>query len=154
MYFELLCCVFFSSRRRQTRCALVTGVQTCALPICTARTFPKEHVEPRIIEIMFGTHSGSPIFAYYLCPAYHAAAVGPAGAAAFGGHHRTEQFRMAVSESIARFLIVTLQHHHNLQLRYEIASFTHNRAGTNVFAFVASHAAWLDRKSTRLNSSH
>src|SRR3546814_2884787 len=31
-----LCCVFvfFSSRRRHTRCALVTGVQTCALPIC------------------------------------------------------------------------------------------------------------------------
>src|SRR3546814_5671544 len=24
----------FSSRRRHTRCALVTGVQTCALPIC------------------------------------------------------------------------------------------------------------------------
>src|SRR3546814_12097859 len=29
MYFLL----FFSSRRRHTRCALVTGVQTCALPI-------------------------------------------------------------------------------------------------------------------------
>src|SRR3546814_3160945 len=29
-----LCLVFFfSSRRRHTRCALVTGVQTCALPI-------------------------------------------------------------------------------------------------------------------------
>src|SRR3546814_866217 len=28
-------CVF-SSRRRHTSCALVTGVQTCALPICTA----------------------------------------------------------------------------------------------------------------------
>src|SRR3546814_2281326 len=27
---------FFSSRRRHTRCALVTGVQTCALPICYA----------------------------------------------------------------------------------------------------------------------
>src|SRR3546814_3901379 len=26
---------FFSSRRRHTRCALVTGVQTCALPIFT-----------------------------------------------------------------------------------------------------------------------
>src|SRR3546814_2087386 len=25
---------FFSSRIRHTRCALVTGVQTCALPIC------------------------------------------------------------------------------------------------------------------------
>src|SRR3546814_3492604 len=29
---------FFSSRRRHTRCALVTGVQTCALPICPDRT--------------------------------------------------------------------------------------------------------------------
>src|SRR3546814_817040 len=28
---------FFSSRRRHTRCALVTGVQTCALPFCPAR---------------------------------------------------------------------------------------------------------------------
>src|SRR3546814_5551379 len=27
----------FSSRRRHTRCALVTGVQTCALPICQGR---------------------------------------------------------------------------------------------------------------------
>src|SRR3546814_9932147 len=29
-----LCVCFCSSRRRHTRCALVTGVQTCALPIC------------------------------------------------------------------------------------------------------------------------
>src|SRR3546814_3705094 len=30
----LWCCsFFFSSRRRHTSCALVTGVQTCALPI-------------------------------------------------------------------------------------------------------------------------
>src|SRR3546814_4541653 len=28
---------FFSSRRRHTRCALVTGVQTCALPISLPR---------------------------------------------------------------------------------------------------------------------
>src|SRR3546814_1159797 len=27
---------FFSSRRRHTSCALVTGVHTCALPICLA----------------------------------------------------------------------------------------------------------------------
>src|SRR3546814_3837862 len=32
--YRCLClCFFFSSRRRHTRCALVTGVQTCALPI-------------------------------------------------------------------------------------------------------------------------
>src|SRR3546814_1994160 len=30
---------FFSSRRRHTRCALVTGVQTCALPICSVKQF-------------------------------------------------------------------------------------------------------------------
>src|SRR3546814_7265721 len=31
---------FFSSRRRHTRCALVTGVQTCALPISPFREWP------------------------------------------------------------------------------------------------------------------
>src|SRR3546814_9589892 len=30
----MLTSFFFASRRRHTRCALVTGVQTCALPIC------------------------------------------------------------------------------------------------------------------------
>src|SRR3546814_335327 len=33
IFFFSLCLFFFSSRRRHTRCALVTGVQTCALPI-------------------------------------------------------------------------------------------------------------------------
>src|SRR3546814_5557945 len=42
MLMECLMCVFlavffFSSRRRHTRCALVTGVQTCALPISLNR---------------------------------------------------------------------------------------------------------------------
>src|SRR3546814_10718149 len=34
---RLVCIIdsfFFASRRRHTICALVTGVQTCALPIC------------------------------------------------------------------------------------------------------------------------
>src|SRR3546814_4209851 len=31
---SFVCIFFVSSRRRHTRCALVTGVQTCALPIC------------------------------------------------------------------------------------------------------------------------
>src|SRR3546814_18334045 len=33
MWIYIVLCFFFSSRRRHTRCALVTGVQTCALPI-------------------------------------------------------------------------------------------------------------------------
>src|SRR3546814_7096102 len=39
---------FFSSRRRHTRCALVTGVQTCALPIwqiaAIERPLPKKGI--------------------------------------------------------------------------------------------------------------
>src|SRR3546814_17901528 len=41
------CLFFFSSRRRHTRCALVTGVQTCALPISRLAlpgAFPAEKV--------------------------------------------------------------------------------------------------------------
>src|SRR3546814_9154847 len=40
---------FFSSRRRHTRCALVTGVQTCALPILinrfAQRVADREHLD-------------------------------------------------------------------------------------------------------------
>src|SRR3546814_8234468 len=34
--------LFFSIRRRHTRCALVTGVQTCALPISALAALPLE----------------------------------------------------------------------------------------------------------------
>src|SRR3546814_7330822 len=36
LFVFVVCFFFFSSRRRHTRCALVTGVQTCALPISDA----------------------------------------------------------------------------------------------------------------------
>src|SRR3546814_2984933 len=38
--------LFFSSRRRHTRCALVTGVQTCALPIYFERAADAAFVPP------------------------------------------------------------------------------------------------------------
>src|SRR3546814_7965924 len=38
----LLLCFFVSSRRLHTRCALVTGVQTCALPIYPKGTGERE----------------------------------------------------------------------------------------------------------------
>src|SRR3546814_10170159 len=41
---------FFSSRRRHTRCALGTGVQTCALPIYRAVTGHGEHPVDHPIE--------------------------------------------------------------------------------------------------------
>src|SRR3546814_8078687 len=53
--FSSLCLYFFfSSRRRHTRCALVTGVQTCALPICTSEP-PANAGEPVIVKGPDGT---------------------------------------------------------------------------------------------------
>src|SRR3546814_3214728 len=49
--FSVLCSVvvfLFSSRRRHTRCALVTGVQTCALPICLALPYLLVAAVPRL----------------------------------------------------------------------------------------------------------
>src|SRR3546814_9718780 len=47
----LVCFFFFSSRRRHTRCALVTGVQTCALPICFKKDDFKVNVEDDMLTI-------------------------------------------------------------------------------------------------------
>src|SRR3546814_3068191 len=54
---------FFSSRRRHTRCALVTGVQTCALPISGAspympveyRVKPAEVWKPEVASLNMGS---------------------------------------------------------------------------------------------------
>src|SRR3546814_3549842 len=54
-----LCVFLFSSRRRHTRCALVTGVQTCALPITvadatTAVFYSISNCQPGLRGISFG----------------------------------------------------------------------------------------------------
>src|SRR3546814_4415316 len=57
---------FFSSRRRHTRCALVTGVQTCALPISGSRILdsPSRDVihrnEPALRSIVPGGNRTNP----------------------------------------------------------------------------------------------
>src|SRR3546814_6191736 len=50
---------FFSSRRRHTRCALVTGVQTCALPISKIAPFEPEQDDVFNIIYSSGT-TGAP----------------------------------------------------------------------------------------------
>src|SRR3546814_12748653 len=51
---------FFSSRRRHTRCALVTGVQTCALPISlttwlSCKTAAPEEIQSLLQHARIGT---------------------------------------------------------------------------------------------------
>src|SRR3546814_9265636 len=50
---------FVSSRKRHTSCALVTGVQTCALPICL-RLQVVAGLEPRRGASATGKRSGAP----------------------------------------------------------------------------------------------
>src|SRR3546814_8287676 len=52
--YRLLSSSFFSSRRRHTRCALVTVVQTCALPIL----FPSQQVQQRREQVALGQVAG------------------------------------------------------------------------------------------------
>src|SRR3546814_2539616 len=84
---RVVCC--FSSRRRHTRCALVTGVQTCALPISeinrqkantlTFRLVLGENLNDfdekyRSTTLLFpgcrndGTGPYQPVFIYFLLP--------------------------------------------------------------------------------------
>src|SRR3546814_7971309 len=60
----MLCFVwfFFSSRRRHTRCALVTGVQTCALPILFSRAF-QLMVEDGSLEVLAILSNASAVIA-------------------------------------------------------------------------------------------
>src|SRR3546814_4578454 len=53
-----MCFFFFSSRRRHTRCALVTGVQTCALPICAVPADKVHWLKPELVaEIAFAEYT-------------------------------------------------------------------------------------------------
>src|SRR3546814_2177287 len=47
---------FFSSRRRHTKCALVTGVQTCALPIIAELADRRAEAADRPLREAFGDH--------------------------------------------------------------------------------------------------
>src|SRR3546814_7691549 len=57
---------FFSSRRRHTRCALVTGVQTCALPIYNVPVPGFDGAREQILERASPQHA-SPMIADDVC---------------------------------------------------------------------------------------
>src|SRR3546814_4823904 len=49
---------FFSSRRRHTRCALVTGVQTCALPVWMWRRAMLGHAVSNVMPVIAANRIG------------------------------------------------------------------------------------------------
>src|SRR3546814_9162101 len=59
-----LCAVafFFSSRRRHTMCALVTGVQTCALPISAPRPAARPAIGGAVPAASACRRGGLPVF--------------------------------------------------------------------------------------------
>src|SRR3546814_7167697 len=107
---------FFSIRRRHTRCALVTGVQTCALPIYLTVKGNDANVAGGV-EIAGTNAFGEAI----------SETIALAGVAVVAG---VKAFRSVTS--------ITLP-------KYAAADTERVRVGTG---------ARLDRKSTRLNSSH
>src|SRR3546814_2035920 len=60
---------FFSSRRRHTRCALVTGVQTCALPIYVAPAADASATPAFDIEAIKVSDAALGEFPYFSLPA-------------------------------------------------------------------------------------
>src|SRR3546814_12683908 len=74
---------FFSSRRRHTRCALVTGVQTCALPIYSLGHFVQQATGLRgpCITVATACSSSAKVFAQ----AARLIGAGAADAALVGG---------------------------------------------------------------------
>src|SRR3546814_2349644 len=120
----MLTIFFFSSRRRHTRCALVTGVQTCALPICHGFGDQQRLVSLRR-ERLFGRGESSAHV--YKIGAERAGR----GNTATVGNRTGEQDRTVPKGT---------------DLRHE-----RERVGG---AGVSARPGGQDRKSTRLNSSH
>jgi hypothetical protein len=108
----------------------------------TAKAFKKNHLEGQIFEILFSTRSGNPYCVYYLCEDYYFAVAGHAGTAAFGGPFKTQEFRSSAAQQIGIFLVKYLLKELGIDVRADIVSFSHNRAHTNVLAYVSSLGGW------------
>src|SRR3546814_10370792 len=129
---------FFSSRRRHTRCALVTGVQTCALPIYDLREIfaPWEG---------FGANPNSK----WDKPRWDMIR---AHEAKTGQKFKPAKAHILKGEHLAKARELAAKHHPAWDRLKESAQNLHTRNMGQVLGPKLDKPA--DRKSTRLNSSH
>src|SRR3546814_5863747 len=118
---------FFSSRRRHTRCALVTGVQTCALPILAATRMTEALLPPPLLPHLKPEYVSQAVA--YLC-SEACTATGDIISAGAGFYAK-----MQILESQGMFF--------GIDAKITVKDFAANYAKINA-----------DRKRTRLNSSH
>src|SRR3546814_2006294 len=128
----MLCSVmlvfFFSSRRRHTRCALVLGVQTCALPI----SFASVYRAPVILNVVNNQWAVSSF-------------------SGFAGAEATTFAARAIGYGIAGLRVDG----NDALAVYAATSWAAERARTNAGPTPIEHFTYrTERKSTRLNSSH
>src|SRR3546814_1256172 len=126
---------FFSSRRRHTSCALVTGVQTCALPIWTLEQAAVPHNRES------QAASSDPV------PAGDPAAVALAFDRLGGDEAIAEGARVAVTA------LEAMRTEGRIWSQYQRPLADYAAAGGWELDPVALVIRPLDRKSTRLNSS-
>src|SRR3546814_5140694 len=117
--------VVLSSRRRHTRCALVTGVQTCALPICKDRIGSARKIERT-----------SEFFAETQIPVSESAELDDYRRSGYDRGHLAPSGNMPNKESQAE--------------SFSLANIVPQNGELNRGIW----ADLEDRKSTRLNSSH
>src|SRR3546814_15442564 len=111
---------FFSSRRRHTRCALVTGVQTCALPI-SFKGYTKLRTEEVQLRADFDRVRG--VIGYYdekLNEPYALASQTVQYIAALGGSVPAGGFSESDASTRAGFAEVTLDTTEQLSLTFGI----------------------------------
>ena len=104
-------------------------------------TFEPSLLEGKIFEVAFETRSGNPFFVYYLCPEYYAE-VALGGAGTLNAARLAEDFRTKASQTIVQFLVRYMQRYHRTDISADIVSFSHNRAHTNVLAYVEHLQNW------------
>src|SRR3546814_9124917 len=142
---------FFSSRRRHTSCALVTGVQTCALPIFNERGLPNELGPNRDYGVQLGGSLFDDTLDY---------AVGVFNGAPDGRDGKQQPESDNRKEIAARLFAEPFKNSPGFfqGLGFGVGGSYGDKDGTGDSGSVTYRTpgqnTLLDRKSTRLNSSH